>query len=612
MAFLITTTVTLPGGQLVIPEFGDRTLVHPLVNYDLEGEFDLDEIRVSATIQTAITNGWITVVDGEGKSITNLDDLQATAESINSNNVDYTPANLIDWDTVTPNLINTGLDQLASRLRYVETHGGGGGGGIALTDLSATSPLLYDNLTGVFSIQVANTSQNGYLSSTDWNTFNNKQSALSGTGLVKSTAGTISYITDNSSNWDTAFSQRLQWDGGSTNLVAATGRTSLGATTLGSNLFTATNPSAITFIRVNADNSVSLLDAATFRTAIGAGTVTSITLSTGTTGLTGGSTITSSGTWTLAGTLVAANGGTGISSYAVGDLLYANTISTLAKLAATDTGNALISGGIDTAPSWGKIGLSTHVSGNLPVTNLNSGTSASSTTFWRGDGTWAIPASVSVADPLTTKGDIWVYSTTDARLPVGTNGQVLISDSSTVTGLKWADGSSISGATAIIFTQTATKTVGNTVTETTLTNTGTGSLTLAASSITSGTTYRVTARGYLSYTSGTLIVRFKIGGTTFAATPAAQFATATNTGFIMELLMTCYTTGSSGTVWTQGHISPMKVNKSNPDNLIAMVNTTTNTINTTISNAIDVTAQWSIANSANTVTVTNLTIQKMS
>jgi len=60
-----------------------------------------------------------------------------------------------------------------------------------------------------------------------------------------------------------------------------TARTNLGATTVGSNLLTLSNPSAITFLRLNADNTVSTLNDSTFRTAIGAGTgsgtVTSVT-----------------------------------------------------------------------------------------------------------------------------------------------------------------------------------------------------------------------------------------------------------------------------------------------------------------------------------------------
>lgn len=42
------------------------------------------------------------------------------------------------------------------------------------------------------------------------------------------------------------------------------------------------------------------------------------------------------------------------------------------------------------------------------------------------------------SSPLTTKGDLYTYSTTDARLGVGTNGQVLQADSTAATGLKWA------------------------------------------------------------------------------------------------------------------------------------------------------------------------------
>jgi hypothetical protein len=131
----------------------------------------------------------------------------------------------------------------------------------------------------------------------------------SGTLALTLTAGYSIPTTASQTNWDSAYTQRLQWDGGATNLVAATGRASLGGTTVGQNFFTLTNPTAITFPRINADNTVSALDAATFRTAIGAGTssttgtVTSVGGTGTVSGLTLSGTVTTSGNLTLGGTL---------------------------------------------------------------------------------------------------------------------------------------------------------------------------------------------------------------------------------------------------------------------------------------------------------------------
>jgi hypothetical protein len=78
------------------------------------------------------------------------------------------------------------------------------------------------------------------------------------------------------------------------------------------------------------------------------------------------------------GVLPVTQGGTGFSSYAAGDILYADSSTTLAKLSNVATGNALISGGVGANPSYGKIGLTTHVSGTLPV--LNGGTGVTTST----------------------------------------------------------------------------------------------------------------------------------------------------------------------------------------------------------------------------------------
>ena len=85
------------------------------------------------------------------------------------------------------------------------------------------------------------------------------------------------------------------------------------------------------------------------------------------------------GNWNLSnttGTLAVARGGTNITSYAVGDLVYASGATTLASLADVATGNALLSGGVGVAPAYGKVGLTTHVSGVLPVANGGRGLAA--------------------------------------------------------------------------------------------------------------------------------------------------------------------------------------------------------------------------------------------
>ena len=65
-------------------------------------------------------------------------------------------------------------------------------GGISLSALSATAPLGYNSSTGVFSVSAASGSTAGALSSTDWNTFNNKQNAVTLTTTGSSGAATFS------------------------------------------------------------------------------------------------------------------------------------------------------------------------------------------------------------------------------------------------------------------------------------------------------------------------------------------------------------------------------------------------------------------------------------
>lgn len=136
--------------------------------------------------------------------------------------------------------------------------------------------------------------------------------------------------------------------------------------------------------------------------------VTSVDVSGGTTGLTtSGGPVTSSGVITLAGTLGAANGGTGLTSYAAGDTVYATGTTTLTKLGIGTNGQVMtVTGGV---PTW-----ATPASG-LPSQTGNAGK------YLTTDGTNASWSSTGAA----AGGAIYVNNTTisqDYTIASGQNG----------------------------------------------------------------------------------------------------------------------------------------------------------------------------------------------
>jgi hypothetical protein len=264
-----------------------------------------ESVNVSA--RTGQTSAYVAIAPTDGGGSGAL--AQATAGNTSLTN-NYSAGNL-DLSQVGSGLIRFNVDGAVQA--YVDTSGVHVGDGNYVARISSGNPLLqfdtndyiqYDRTNNQFnffinSINVGSITAGGFsvpsgtvtsvgLSAPTGFAVSNSPVTSSGTLTLSFDTGYSLPTNAAQTNWTTAYNQTRQWDGGSTGLVPSTGRTSLGATTVGNALFTMTNPSAVRFLRINADNTVTPLDAAAMRTALGLGTAATMNISSGTAAPTGG------------------------------------------------------------------------------------------------------------------------------------------------------------------------------------------------------------------------------------------------------------------------------------------------------------------------------------
>ena len=225
------------------------------------------------------------------------------------------------------------------------------------------------------------------------------------------------------------------------------------------------------------------------------------------------------------GVLPVVNGGTGLSSYTTGDIVYASASGTLAGLADAVTGNVLLSGGAGVAPSYGKVVFGTHTSGTNSVSQGGTGVSTL-TGLAYGNGTSAFSAATA-AEVVAVIGSTAVTNATNATN--ATTAASCSGNAATATVLQTArniNGTSFNGSADITVTANTTNTLTRGTYLTGNNFNGSAATTWAVDADTANTANKVVVRdGSGNFSAGTITAALS-GNATTATTATTANATA--------------------------------------------------------------------------------------
>ena len=199
----------------------------------------------------------------------------------------------------------------------------------------------------------------------------------------------------------------------------------------------------------------------------------------------------------------------------------------------TLTGTVTSSGSLTLGGTLSNVSLATQVTGNLPVTNLNSGTSASALTFWRGDGTWSTPAGAGTVTSVAQSFTGGLISV--AGSPITTSGTLALTVAGTSGGIPYFSSASTWATSAALAAGALVQGGGAGVAPSTIT-TGTGVVTAlgvntgtAGAFVVNGGALGTPSSGTVTNLTGTASIN--INGTVGATTAnTGAFTSLTTTG----------------------------------------------------------------------------------